>query len=61
MTDLIVEAVRGENLFTRSRWPDPLQADPEYAQFIECALQPDREFEQRFEQWLKTRVHPSAR
>ena len=61
MTDLIVEAVRGENLFTRPRWPDPLQADPEYAQFIEYALQPDREFEQRFEHWLETRVHPLAR
>ena len=61
MTDLILQAVRGENLFTRPRWPGPLQSDPEYAQFVEYALQPDREFDLRFERWLGTRVVPSGR
>jgi hypothetical protein len=54
MTDLILQAVRGENLFTRPRWPDPLQSDPEYAQFVEYALQPDREFDLRFQRWQRT-------
>lgn len=61
MTDLILESVHGGKLFSRPRWPAPLQADPEYAQFVEYALQPEREFEQRFESWLRTRVPPSAR
>jgi creatinine amidohydrolase len=61
MTDLILQAAHGENLFTRPRWPDPLQADPEHAQFIEYALQPEREFDQRFEGWLEKRAPSSTR
>jgi len=55
MTDLILQAVRGENLLTRPRWPGPLQNDPEYVQIVEQALQPEREFEMKFERWLGER------
>jgi creatinine amidohydrolase len=55
MTDLILQAVHGENLFTRPRWPGPAQDDPEYVRFVEYALQPDREFEATFERWLDQR------
>lgn len=55
MTDLILQAVRGENLRTRPRWPGPLQNDPEYGQIVEQALQPEREFEMTFERWLGER------
>jgi creatinine amidohydrolase/Fe(II)-dependent formamide hydrolase-like protein len=55
MTDLILQAVRGENLFTRPRWPAPLQNDPEYGQIVEHILQPERDFELTFERWLSER------
>lgn len=55
MTGLILQAVRGENLLTRSRWPEPLQSDPEHDQIVEQALQPEREFETKFERWLGER------
>jgi len=55
MTALILQAVRGENLLTRPRWPGPLQNDPEYVQLVEQALQPEREFETKFERWLGER------
>jgi creatinine amidohydrolase len=55
MTALILQAVRGENLRTRPRWPGPLLNDPEYVQFVEQALQPEREFETKFERWLDER------
>jgi hypothetical protein len=55
MTDLILQAVRGENLRARPRWPEPLQNDPAHDQIIEQALQPEREFEMKFERWLSER------
>jgi creatinine amidohydrolase len=55
MTDLILQAVRGENLRARTRWPEPLQHDPAHDQIIEQALQPEREFEMKFERWLSER------
>jgi hypothetical protein len=55
MTDLILRAVRGENLRTRPRWPEPLQNDPVDAQIVEQVLQPEREFETKFERWLGER------
>jgi creatinine amidohydrolase len=55
MTDLILQAVRGENLRARPRWPEPLQNDPEHDQIIEQALRPEREFEMTFERWLSER------
>jgi creatinine amidohydrolase/Fe(II)-dependent formamide hydrolase-like protein len=55
MTDLILQAVRGENMFTRPRWPDPVRSDPEYGPILESALQPEREFEQKLERWLEQR------
>jgi creatinine amidohydrolase len=55
MTDLILQAVRGENLRTRPRWPEPLESDPEHDQIIEQALGPEREFEMKFARWLDAR------
>jgi creatinine amidohydrolase len=55
MTDLILQAVHGENLRTRPRWPEPLQNDPEDAQIAEQVLQPEREFEMKFERWMGER------
>jgi len=57
MTDLILQAVRGENLFARPRWPEPLRGDPAFAQIVESALRPEREFEQTFERWLGQRTN----
>ena len=55
MTDLILQAVRGENLFGRPRWPAPLQNSPEYAEVVESALAPERDFERKLERWLANR------
>jgi creatinine amidohydrolase len=55
MTDLILQAVRGENLRTRARWPEPLQNDPEQGPILEQILRPEREFEMKFERWLAER------
>jgi creatinine amidohydrolase len=55
MTDLILQAVRGENLHNRPRWPGSVQNDPDYAQILDYALEPDREFELTFERWLGER------
>jgi creatinine amidohydrolase len=55
MTDLILQALRGENLFARPRWPAPLQNSPEYTEVVEGALAPEREFERELERWLANR------
>ena len=55
MSDLILQAVRGENLFGRPRWPEPVQNDPAYAQLVDEILAPEREFEQELERWLGQR------
>ena len=55
MTDLILQAVHGENLLTRPRWPGPLQDDPEYLRFVEYAFHPERDFELKLERWLSQR------
>ena len=55
MTTLILQALRGENLHTRPRWPEPLQNDPEHAQIVAQALEPERAFEMKFENWLRER------
>ena len=55
MTDLILQAVRGENLFRRPRWPEPLHNDPDYEQIVNDVLGPEREFERQFERWLLQR------
>ena len=55
MTDLILQAVRGEKLFGRPRWPEPLQNSPEYAQLVEDILAPEREFDGALERWLVQR------
>ena len=55
MTDLILQAVRGENLRTRPRWPEPLQNDPEDAQIVEQILKPEREFEMQLDRGVRER------
>lgn len=52
MTDLILQSVRGSDLHLRPRWPGPVEQDPQYAQFVEYALRPEREFEQKLQSWL---------
>jgi creatinine amidohydrolase len=56
MTDLILQAVRGENLFMRPRWPAPLRNDPVYPHIVEGILDPEREFEQKLARWLDQRA-----
>jgi len=55
MTDLILQAVRGENLFGRPRWPGPLLNDSAYAPILESVRTPEREFDLKFERWLSER------
>jgi creatinine amidohydrolase len=55
MTGLILQAVRGQNLRGRPRWPEPIQTDPSYGQIVEYALGPDREFDLKFQAWLGQR------
>ena len=55
MTDLILQAGRGEHLFNRPRWPEPLQNSPEYSQLVEDILAPEREFDRALERWLVQR------
>lgn len=55
MTDLILQAVRGADLFHRPRWPEPLQSDTDYAQLVDDILAPEREFERELERWLGQR------
>jgi creatinine amidohydrolase len=52
MSGLILRAVRGENLRSRPRWPEPVQNDPTYDQIVEYALEPEREFDLKLERWL---------
>lgn len=52
MTDLILQAVRGENLRERPRFPGNLQSDPARAQMIDEFFAPEREFELKLERWL---------
>jgi len=58
MSDLILQAVRGENLLNRPRWPEPMLSDPEFGQLVEDILQPEHEFELKFERWLEQRKKP---
>jgi creatinine amidohydrolase len=55
MTDLILQALRGENLFNRPRWPETIENDPDYVQIVANALRPEREFELKLERWLGER------
>jgi hypothetical protein len=55
MTDLILQAVGGENLLGRPRFPGNLQNDPAKVQIVDDILAPEREFELKFERWLGQR------
>lgn len=47
--------MRGENLFSRPRWPEPLTGNPDYARLVDDVLAPEREFERELEHWLLQR------
>jgi hypothetical protein len=55
MVGLILQAVRGENLFGRPRRPEPIQDDPTYGQIVGYALDPEHEFDVTFQRWLGRR------
>ena len=57
MADLILESVRGQNLRSRPRWPEPIQNDPAYATILQSALTPESEFEAKLERWLAAQKH----
>jgi creatinine amidohydrolase/Fe(II)-dependent formamide hydrolase-like protein len=52
MSSLIFEAVRGENMRSRPRWPEQAETDSAYDQILEYALAPERVFELQFQRWL---------
>jgi creatinine amidohydrolase/Fe(II)-dependent formamide hydrolase-like protein len=56
MTDLILQAVRGQNLFDRPRWPEPALNDPGFGQILDDVLGPEDEFARRLERWLSERA-----
>ena len=55
MTDVVLRAVRGENMFQRPRFPTSLFADTAVVNLVEGYAVREREFEQRFERWLSQR------
>ena len=55
MTDIILRAVRGENMFQRPRFPSNLFVDTAVVNLVEGYAQREREFEQRLERWLSQR------
>ena len=55
MSNLILAAVRGENLRNRPRWPEQAENDPAYGEILEYALAPERAFDLQFERWLDQR------
>lgn len=52
ISNLILEAVRGENLRSRPRWPEQAETDPALRQILEYVLEPERAFDLQFERWL---------
>lgn len=55
LADLILSAVRGENLFRYPRYPVQLINDPAIIQINKDALAHEKEFEAKLEQWLQRR------
>jgi creatinine amidohydrolase len=55
MTDLILQAVRGQNLRNRPRFPENVQDDPAWIEVVEDVLEPEREFESKLQRWLAER------
>jgi creatinine amidohydrolase len=55
-TDLMLRAVRGENLLKQPRVPESLPDDPGIAQALEKALDNERAFERKLEDWLARRT-----
>jgi creatinine amidohydrolase len=55
MMNLILRAVRGENLFGRPRFPGDLENDPR-ASVVAEVLAHEREFEQKLDRWLAQRA-----
>jgi creatinine amidohydrolase len=55
LADLISSAARGENLFGRPRYPVQLINDPAIIQINKDALENEKTFEMKLEQWLQRR------
>jgi creatinine amidohydrolase len=55
MTDIVLRAVRGENMFQRPRFPTSLFADTALVHLVEGYAAREQEFEQRLERWLSQR------
>jgi len=60
MSDLILQGVRGDNLFGRPRWPWPVINDLGWAPIAAGVLGPEREFESKLEAWLRQREDKGA-
>ena len=61
MSDLILQGVRGDNLFGRPRWPWPVINDLAWAPIAAGVLGPEREFESKLEAWLRQRDNGANR
>jgi creatinine amidohydrolase/Fe(II)-dependent formamide hydrolase-like protein len=55
LSNFIVRAVHGENLFSHPRYPDQLLKDPAIIQINKDALANEKAFEMKLEQWLERR------
>ena len=55
-TDMIERAVRGENLFDHPRYPDEMVKDPAIIQINKDALDREKAFETKLENWLRQRA-----
>lgn len=55
LADLILSAVRGENLFGHPRYPVQIINDPAIIQINKDALENEKKFEVKLEQWLQRR------
>jgi creatinine amidohydrolase/Fe(II)-dependent formamide hydrolase-like protein len=55
LTDYILRALHGENLFNRPRFPEQLPKNPATTEMNNRALERERDFETKLEQWLRRR------
>jgi creatinine amidohydrolase len=55
MTEIILRAVRGENLLNHPRWPENVSEDAVMREIVEGVLAPEREFERKLDRWLADR------
>jgi hypothetical protein len=55
MTDIVLRAVRGGNMFQRPRFPTSLFANTALVHLVEGHAAREQDFEQRLERWLSQR------